>query len=339
MTIREIANLAGVSPAAVSLVINNKKGVSEETRRRVLAVIEENNYIVPKQKRRTYKPKRFRLCVIKFRTHGIALEENQGFIASIIDQIESECRHYGYDLAMVNCEVSTAEETLKEVMNTPPDGVILIGTELRENNYGILDILTIPTIVLDNSMRNLHHDSVVMDNEIISAEAVRYLYELGHREIGYLRFSIPIINCEERYEGYLRQMDVFGLTPSEPIMITPTLNGSFKDMKRMLETDGFVPRGAYVADNDTVAIGVMKAIREAGYRIPEDVSIIGVDDIPFSAMTMPALTTMRISRSAMGTLAVDMLRKRIKYPKWPSMHMRLSSRLVVRGSTTQANGK
>ena len=114
MTIREIANLAGVSPAAVSLVINNKKGVSEETRRRVQTVIEENNYTVPGQKRVSGKPKRFRLCVIKFRAHGIALEENQGFIASIIDQIESECRHYGYDLAMFNCEVSTAAETLRE---------------------------------------------------------------------------------------------------------------------------------------------------------------------------------------------------------------------------------
>ena len=104
MTIREIANLAGVSPAAVSLVINNKKGISEETRRRVMTVIEENNYIVPGQKRSANKPKRFRVCVIKFRTHGIALEENQGFIASIIDQIESECRHYGYDLAMVTAK-------------------------------------------------------------------------------------------------------------------------------------------------------------------------------------------------------------------------------------------
>ena len=338
MTIREIANLAGVSPAAVSLVINNKKGISEETRRRVLAVIEENNYTVPGQKRNASKPKRFRLCVIKFRTHGIALEENQGFVASIIDQIESECRHYGYDLAMVNCEVSMAEETLKEVMNTPPDGIILMGTELRADDYKLLDLLTVPTVVLDNSMSDVHIDSVVMDNEAISAEAVRYLYGLGYRDIGYIRFSIPISNCEERYHGYLHEMESLGLSVPRPISLMPTLSGSYKDMKRILETGEYVPHGACVADNDTVAIGVMKAIREAGYRIPEDISIIGVDDIPFSAMTMPALTTMRISRSAMGTLAVDMLRKRIKYPNWPSMHIRLASRLVVRGSTMPATG-
>ena len=135
MTIREIANLAGVSPAAVSLVINNKKGVSEETRRRVQTVIEENNYTVPGQKRVSGKPKRFRLCVIKFRAHGIALEENQGFTASIIDRIESECRRFDFDLVMCNCEPAMAATTIRGLMENPPDGVIMIGTELREADF------------------------------------------------------------------------------------------------------------------------------------------------------------------------------------------------------------
>lgn len=333
MTIREIANLAGVSPAAVSLVINNKKGVSEETRRRVQMVIEENNYIVPEHKRGGSKRKRFRLCVVKYFTHGIAIEENQGFVASIIDQIESKCRHYGYDLSMVNCNEGTAEETLRELMNAPPDGVILMGTELRESAYPLLNVITVPTVVLDNGMSDVHIDSVVMDNEAIVGEAVRYLHSIGHRDIGYICFSLPIRNCEERYQGYLREMKKLGLDTPKPAYVMPTLKGAYRDMKRLLEEQAYVPRGAVVADNDTVAIGVMKAIQEAGYRIPEDVSIIGVDDSPFSAMTMPALTTMHISRSAMGALAVDTLRKRIKTPDWPSMRMRLAARLVVRGST------
>lgn len=339
MTIREIANLAGVSPAAVSLVINHKKGVSEETRRRVQAVIEEHNYIVPGHKRSGSKRKRFRLCVIKFRTHGIALEENQGFIASIIDQIESKCRHYGYDLAMVNCKVSAAEETLREVMHTPPDGIILMGTELSEEDHKLLSLLTVPTVVLDNSMRDTQVDSVVMDNEAISAEAVRYFYSIGYREIGYLRFSIPVRNCDERYQGYLQEMQKLGLPIPKPALVMPTLKDAYRDMKQLLEEGAYVPRGAVVADNDTVAIGAMKAIREAGYKIPEDVSIMGVDDIPFSAITMPALTTLHISRSAMGTLAVETLRNRIKHPEWPTMRIRLDGRLVVRGSTMPKVGE
>ena len=104
----------------------------------------------------------------------------------------------------------------------------------------------------------------------------------------------------------------------------------------MIKSGEYVPHGAVVADNDSVAIGAIKAIREAGYSIPEDVSIVGFDDIPFSAVTMPALTTMRISRSQLGTLAVDLIRKRIKYPDWPGMHLLIGGKLIVRNSTAPA---
>lgn len=333
MTIREIATLAGVSPTSVSLVLNHKKGVSEETRRRVQAVIKEHNYTVPTPKRASSKRKRLRICVVKFRTHGIAIEENQGFIASIIDQIESRCRHYGFDLTMVNCNQASATETLEEAMKASPDGVILMGTEIRQEDYPLLKHLgNIPTVVLDNGMCDVNVDSVVMDNQAISAEAVRYLYELGHRHIGYVRFNLPIGNCEERYDGYLRQMQLLKLPTPAPAFVKPTLADAYHDMCTLL-AEGYQPPAALVADNDTVAIGSMKAIQEAGYRIPEDVSIIGVDDIPFSAITMPGLTTMHISRSAMGSLAVDSLRRRMKHPQWPSIRIRLAGRLVVRGST------
>lgn len=338
MTIREIAHIAGVSPAAVSLVINHKKGVSEETRRRVQAIIEEHHYTVSGQRRAGGKRKRFRLCVIKCYTHGMAIEENQGFIASIIDQIESQCRKYGFDLTMVNCKVSTAEDTLAEVRRTPPDGVILMGTELSESDHRLLQLIPAPTVVLDNSMCDAHIDSVVMDNADITAEAVRFFYDMGYRDIGYICFNLPIQNCQERYQGYLREMERLGLSVPNPVPVTPTLNGAYLDMKRLIEAGEYVPGGALVADNDTVAIGAMKAMQEAGYSIPGDVSIIGVDDIPFSAMTTPALTTMRISRSALGTLAVDTLRKRVNHPDWPTMRVRIAADLVRRGSTMPKGG-
>ena len=116
-------------------------------------------------------------------------------------------------------------------------------------------------------------------------------------------------------------------------MLKPTVDGAFEDMKRLIKSGEYVPHGAAIADNDTVAIGAIKAIREAGYSIPEDISIVGFDDIPFSAVTMPALTTMRISRSQMGTLAVDLIRKRIKNLDWPGMHMHIGGKLIVRNST------
>ena len=276
---------------------------------------------------------RFRLMVIKFRAHGIALEENQGFIASIIDRIESECRRFAFDLVMCNCEAKSAAETLRALMDTQPDGVILIGTELRACDYPLLRMLTVPTVVLDNNILTENLDTVVMANRELMARLVRYLYGLGHREIRYLKFTQPVNNCDERYEGYLEALGRLGLEPPPPVLLKPTVDGAFEDMRSLIAEGRFVPSGAAVADNDTVAIGAIKAIREAGYRIPEDFSIVGFDDIPFSAATMPALTTMRISRSQMGTLAVDALRKRVKHPDWPCMHMLIGGRLIERGST------
>ena len=330
MTIREIADIAGVSPAAVSMVLNGRKGGGEETRRRVLAVAEENGY---NKARRNRKDENFKLMVVKYRAHGIALEENQGFIAAIVDRIESECRRYAYHLVMCNCEAQGAEETIRQAMQSAPDGVILIATELREKDYGLLSAFTVPVVVLDNNIDLPTVDCVVMSNATLMGKLVRELYAEGHRDIGYFRFNRPVNNCDERYEGYLSAMAELKLTPPETTLLTPTLNGAYEDMKRMLSEGAYVPHGAVLADNDTVAIGAMKAIVEAGYSIPEDISIIGFDDIPFSAVTTPALTTMRISRSAMGILAVDLIRKRIKYPDWPQVHVHIGGRLIRRSST------
>lgn len=332
MTIREIAALSGVSAASVSLVINNRKGVSDETRRKVMAVIQENGYSAAPKKRREPNA---RLMVIKFYTHG-ATEENQGFIASIIDQIESECRRHSFQLVMARCQADNAVEMLNRLMGDPPDGVILMGTELNPEHYPLLDLITVPTVVVDN---NLHYgglDSVVMDNEAIAATAVDYLYSLGHRDIGYLQFDLPIHNCQERYRGYAARMRELNLPVPEPFPIATTLNATYEAMKVILREGRFQPHAAFIADNDSVAIGACKALIEAGYRIPEDFSIVGVDDIPFSAVSTPALTTLRISRSTLGSLAVKLLRMRMKNPSWPAMHVQIDGQLIERQSCRAA---
>ena len=192
--------------------------------------------------------------------------------------------------------------------------------------------------MLDNDVHYGQVDSVVMSNVSIAMDATQYLQELGHREIGYFRFALPIHNCQDRYRGYLAAMEKAGLPVPEPVPLSPTLNGAYEDMKKLLAEGKYVPRGAAVADNDSIAIGAVKAILEAGYRIPEDLSIIGVDDIPYSAVMMPPLTTMRVSRKSLGTLAVDLLMERLRHPEWPPMHIKVDGRLVIRSSTASAEG-
>lgn len=330
MTIREIASIAGVSPATISLVLNNKKGVGERTRCRVQRILEEYNYV---PKLTGGKTERCRILFVKYRTHGMHVEENQGFIASIIDRIESECRQFAYDLIMCNCTAETVENIFANLLDDAPDGIILLGTEFDPERVHLLDSVNVPVVVLDNSMQYAQVDSVVMDNANIAATAVRYLYSLGHKAIGYFKASADVSNLRERYAGYLYTLGELGLVPPPPVRLMPTLNGAYSNMKALLESGAYVPKGAVLADNDTIAIGACRALQEAGYRIPQHVSVIGVDDIPFSAMTMPALTTMRVSRSTLGILAVDVMRKRIKHPDWPAMHMQITGQLIVRDST------
>ena len=128
-------------------------------------------------------------------------------------------------------------------------------------------------------------------------------------------------------------MNELGLPVPAPTELATTLNGAYRDMKKLIEAGQYKPHGAVVADNDSIAIGAAKAIQEAGYNIPRDMSIIGVDDIPYSAITTPALSTVRISRSMLGTLAVEMIQKRVLNPDWPTMQVKIAGSLIPRAST------
>ena len=288
MTIREIAAIAGVSPAAVSLVINNKKGVSAETRRHIQSIMEECGY-VPAPVRR--KADRFRLMILKFRAHGIALEKIRALPRPSSTGSRANADGFAFDLVMCNCEPATAATTIRSLMENPPDGVILIGTELREADYELFKLFTVPFVVLDNNILLENVDSVVMANRELTAQLVRYLYSLGHREIQYYKFTQPVNNCDERYEGYLQELHRLGLEPPEPIMLKPTVDGAFEDMKRLIKGGEYVPHGAAIADNDNRRH--RRDWRYSGGRVFHSRGYFHrryFDDIPFSAVTMPALT-------------------------------------------------
>ncbi|MHC1787138.1 MAG: LacI family DNA-binding transcriptional regulator [Christensenellales bacterium] len=336
VTVRDIARQAGVSPATVSLVINNRKGVSEATRRRVQEVLHTQQYRTLPSGR---SQQRFRLEIVKYRAHGMAVEENQGFIASIIDQIEQECGRQAIRVGVGNCDAQKVGALISQINADPPDGIILVGTELPRSDCAWLKTLKAPLVVLDNSMRFQEWDSVVMDNQQIARSAVHHLYGLGHRRIDYFKSAKQIDNLDERYLGYLQALHELGLPAPPPTLLTLTLNGAYKDMKQLIAQGQYTPRGAAFADNDSIAIGAAKAIQEAGYDIPGDLSIVGVDDIPFSAMMMPPLTTVRISRSALGILALELLHKRINHPQWPPMQLCVAGSLVPRDSVQAADAK
>ena len=329
MTIREIAAIAGVSSATVSMVLNGKTGIGRETREKVQKVLTETNYA---RYHRDAEAAGGNIRFIKYSKHGMVVEENQGFISSIMDRITAECRKFSCNLMMIGCNGNTAEETFRAVAGNTADGVIVLGSELDAELAQKLSDVKAPLVVLDNSMRFTGLSSVVMANEDIAVDAVRYLYHMGHRDIGYFHSSVYVHNFEERLSGYRIAVKQLGIAEREPVCLTPTLKGAYQDMKQLLLTGAYRPQSAVFCANDTIAIGAARALQEQGFSIPGDVSVIGVDDIPFSAITQPALTTMRVSRTLMGILVVDTLRKHMQHPEWPPTNISVMGQLVERDS-------
>ena len=329
MTVKELAKLANVSPATISIVLNNKKGVSDETRKRVQSLLKQYNYELPVKSKVPVKNVRF----LKYKDHGQIVDGNEGFVSNIIDAIELECRNYGYNLSIT----STSGDfglALETVSREPSDGLIILGTEIHPEAYHYLDNIRIPFIIVDNIMQFSQHDCVLMNNDETVYHALQHLHALGHKKIAYIKSEIRISNFDERQEAFYKYCDQLGLTCHEDFVfqVSPTLDGSYASMQQILKTSPTLPSCLF-AENDTMAIGVIKALKEAGYRIPRDISIMGFDDIAYSTIINPGLTTMRIPKKTIGALAVQRLNRRIQNPKSNDVKIRIGAKLIVRGST------
>jgi LacI family transcriptional regulator len=168
--------------------------------------------------------------------------------------------------------------------------------------------------LLDYWSFDMDFNGVVIDNDDSVRKAVNYLYHNGHTRIGYLQGKFRILGFKQREAGYYSAMRENGLNihPGYIVELSTTMNGAYKDMLEYLGSKPMLPT-AFFADNDIIALGAMKALQENGYRVPEDISIIGFDDLPFCEISSPRLTSLRVPKQEMGKLAVrkiiDMLQR------------------------------
>jgi LacI family transcriptional regulator len=331
MTVKQLAEIAGVSPSAVSIVLNNKKGVSEETRKRIEQILDQYNYNNQKKQKSSTK----NICFMKYKKHGMLVEQNEGFISAIIDAIEEECRHEGYNLSIIVSDTAF-EDSIRSMDFSIYDGLIVLGTELEEEHYQTLNNITIPYIVVDNTVRNFPCNSIAINNDETVRCALLHLAELGHKDIAYFHSKVSIANFVERNTAFLRYCKEFGLNfdPKDQFDLPPTLVGAYNCMKEYLTNSKKLP-GCAFADNDSIAIGAIKALREANHNVPGDISVIGFDDIHFSAITSPPLTTMRIPKSAIGTFAVRRIYDMLEQSPASNIKLHVSGELVLRSSTAR----
>lgn len=335
MNLKEIANLANVSPATVSLVLNSREGVGQEKRQQIEKILEENGYRI--NSRTDTKTKR-NIRFIKYKKHALLVDGNPGFVNAIIDAIEKECRRQGYNLIMTAYGENQLDEMSRLIEQNPTDGVLVLGTELTAEDLDGLSNSSVPIVIIDNYLPMSDYNCITMNNEEAIFRSVSYLASLGHPKLGFIANELPSSNCNARRRAFEYSLEQKGYPFDSSLIYTvhPTPDGAYQSIRTMLESGIKFP-SALVANNDSIALGAMKAFKEFKIRIPEEISIVGFDSIPFSTISDPPLTTMEVSCAEMGIWAVRILCDRIQYPFSSVTKVQIGTKLLERNSAASFN--
>jgi LacI family transcriptional regulator len=340
-TLREVAEMAGVSIGTASQALNNRPNVSPETRSRVVDAAKSLGYPV-KEVGGMYETS---LSVIGMVTkHDYGLQEDivvNPFYSYVQLGVEGECRRRGISLMMSSIEVDQQNRPIV----WPPmlteqriDGLLLIGTFIEDTIDMIHQRLNVPIVLVDGYAPHLELDSIVIDNFQGGKMAVEYLINCGHKHIGLIGSSekSPPGVLKRRY-SYLSTLRRHGI---EDVYLWDTFMSrekAYQATREMLQQHPMI--SAIFGINDDVAIGAINAAHDMGLKVPGDLSVIGFDNIDLSKEIYPSLTTIHVYKSWMGVLGVRALMERSQNPDQPKTTNVVSTRLLVRDSVRVLSGK
>ncbi|MDO4292808.1 MAG: LacI family DNA-binding transcriptional regulator [Eubacteriales bacterium] len=333
ITAKELASHLNLSAAAVSMALNNKTGVSTVTRQRVIAAAREFGYDFSKHRDPSrHTAEKGTITFLIYKKHGAVVADTP-FFGQLTEGIEQACSQASYILNVNYLYESEDIPSQLERMNYC-NGILLLGTEMRYQDFQPFDTVKTPLVVLDTYYENLKYDCVLINNFQGAYQAACHLLKTTGAQPGYLRSSYRIGNFDERADGFYRAIRDFGLSPShsQSILLTPSLEGAYEDMKSQLRA-GVKPARCYFADNDLIAAGAMKALKEAGFLTPADVALVGFDDMPLCTFVEPSLTTINVPKQYLGHIAVERLTtlidNRLHYP----VKTEIGTQLIRRHST------
>jgi DNA-binding LacI/PurR family transcriptional regulator len=327
--VKDIAMAVGVSPTTVSLVLNNKPGAGEKLRERILRTAKELGYTAPKS------AKAGSLCLLRIARHGHTVNRDHDvFIADYIEGLSHEAKDAGYALEIVTFKPAPMEQILEAALGEASDGFVVLGTELSREDVESFRILRKPLVFLDTYHEFLDFDFVDMNNEDSVFLILSHLHAMGHRQIGFVRAAVETRNIRLREEGFYAGLGRLGLEADTSFVfsVDQTYHGAYDDMKAILAGGPRLPT-ALVCGNDIIASGCLKACSDTGIRVPDDLSIVGFDNLPLSAVVDPPLTTIQVSKAQIGRMAVQLLVSRLRIDTdMPSVKVLIGGKLIERRS-------
>ncbi|EOY4668237.1 substrate-binding domain-containing protein [Vibrio alginolyticus] len=327
-TMKDIAKLAGVSTSTVSHVINKTRFVSEEISERVNNAAKELNY-APSALARSLK-------VNRTKTIGMLVTTSTNpFFGEVVKGVERSCYQKGYSLILCNTEGDS--ERMRQSINTllqkRVDGLILMCSSLEGERIDVFERYPdIPVVVMDWGPMLFTSDKI-QDNSLRGGYlAAKYLIDCGHTEIGCITGPLIKHQAQMRYEGYKRAMNEAGLEFNANWIIESDFEceGGYQAFKKMAQR-GALPSSIFVS-NDMMAMGVINAANELDIKVPDDLSIIGYDDIHIAKFMSPSLTTIHQPKYRLGQAAVETLVRKLDEKSTEAQVVQLEPTLVERKS-------
>jgi DNA-binding LacI/PurR family transcriptional regulator len=302
VTIKDVARESGVNTSTVSRALNNGYGVNDETRKQVLAVAARLNY----------RANRIARGLVTGRSHSLALvlsDIRNPFFAEVARGAEDAAQRAKHDLVLCNSDLD-AEKQMQYVWSLREkcvDGILMNSiAALNREQQAELATCGVPVVLLNRSPSNRTFSTVCADNELGGILAAQYLLGLGHRKIAHITGPQRHGNLSDRMHGFVRTLQS-AKNPVQPVVLHGDFNfaGGMELTRKMLDKHPDVT--AIFAGNDVMAYGVIRVVMERGLRIPEDLSLIGFDNLEFSSIMHPPLTTIHQPKYEMGQAAVEIL--------------------------------
>lgn len=332
-TVRDVARVAGVSPSTASLVLNQKGNISNATRSRVLEVASALGF-TPRPSRQRAEPVKS-IQFLKIARHGNTVNRDHNhFISDYIDGMSDEAHLRGYKLQVVSHDRTPVPTIVDQLASSGAKGVIALGTELSQQEVRLIQGSGLPTVFIDTFYEGIEADFVDMNNFDTVFKVLSHLRGEGFTEIGFVGSAVGTHNFHLRREAYFRSMKVLGLKVSKDhvLSIGSTLQDAYNDSRMALQRQDSLAR-AYFCANDVMAFGLIRALKERGLRIPEDVAVVGFDNLPVSAIMEPPLTTVDVSKRKIGSTAVGLLHEIMTAKRsCPAVKVLVGAELVVRDS-------
>ena len=329
LTIKQIANMAGVSVASVSYALNGQKGINEETRKRILDIVNKTNYTPNVNSKRLILQRSFNILLV---IDSEASPFNDFFYVEVINSIVEHCTSVGYHTVLANLKNGFDSSVLKKtLLQHNADGIIFL-CDICDSLKSDINKLGTPFVVVDSQKKNPDYPSVYADYSKASYYAVKHLLDNGHKDIAMLDLGAVPEYYALTFEGYKKALTEHGIDLDSDLVKTGiSTEEDIYGYLIELENKHKVPTAVFCS-SDFVAINVMNCLQKKGYVLPDDFSVCSIDDIILARYHFPSLTTVKIDKVSMGKIAVHMLDRLINKEETETSVEMPSYEIMVRES-------